>query len=133
MQPQVPDNSLSETQPTELSINILQLYKKSDIPLLHLEIDAEVIPICFSRKEIQPNLFALNEDNPKDNLDLSEFTQPIDQAEEQSKDADIQLAIKWIKGEQIIERESLTPSQRKYAKQLPRLVIDKGVLFRKFF
>ena len=96
MQPQVPDNSLSETQPTELSINILQMYKKNDIPLLHLEIDAEVIPICFSRKEIQPNLFALNEDNPKDNLDLSEITQPIDQAEEQSKDADIQLAIKWI-------------------------------------
>ena len=97
-----------------------------------MEIDAEVVPICFSRKEIQPNLLALNEDNPKNNLDLSEFTQPIDQAEEQSKDADIQLAIKWIKGVEILKRE-LTPSQRKYAKQLPRLVIDKGVLFRKFF
>ena len=98
-----------------------------------MEIDAEVIPICFSRKEIQPNLIALNEDDPKDNLDLSEFTQPIDQAEDQSKNAHKQLVIKWIKGEQILERESLTPSQRKYAKQFPRLVIHKGVLFRKFF
>ena len=133
MQPHVPDNSLSENHPTELSINILQLNKKNDIPLLHLEIDAEVVTICFSRKEIQPNLFALNEDNPKDNPDLSEFTQPIDQAEEQSKEADIHFAIKWIKGEQILERELLTPFQRKCAEQLPRLVIDKEVLFWKFF
>ena len=134
MDPQLPDNSLCSVDIEQAELpSISSLYPSDNSPLIQIETENEVTPIAISREQIHPQIGSLNESNPLDNFDLTTHLEQINQIEEQLKDEDIQLAIKWIKGEHRIDRERLTPCQRKYAKQVPRLVIEKGVLFRKFF
>ena len=88
--------------------NITSLYPSDNSPLIQIETENEVTPIAISREQIHPQIGALNESNPLDNFDLTTHLEQITQIEEQLKDKYIHLAIKWIKGEQRIDRERLT-------------------------
>ena len=80
-----------------------------------------------------PTINTLRIQNPLDELDVTENNQPLNVSEEQLKDDDIRTVISWIEGHAQPNPIYLSITQKKYLKQLPRLHVTNGILYRKFF
>ena len=73
-------------------------------------------------------------ENPVDDFDLSDRCIPVDLANEQQQDSNIRVVFQWIQTNQYpTDRSYLSFDLTKYLKQSPRLTIQQGVLYRKFF
>ena len=72
--------------------------------------------------------------DPKDHLiDLVERTDHLSLKDEQQKDETIKRVVSWKTRERVEDLTYATFQLKKYGKQFNRLVLQNGVLFRKFF
>ena len=71
--------------------------------------------------------------NLLDEINLESKLTPVNIARDQTKDVDIQKAIAKIKNKTGPDTTYSSYDCQKYHKQLNRLVIDDGILHRKFF
>ena len=76
---------------------------------------------------------ALTSPNPLDDFDFTNKQLPLDLAAEQKQDESISKAIEWILTDSKPNPAYLKTTELKYFKQLPRLTLNNGILYRKFF
>ena len=81
----------------------------------------------------EPSLNKLSEFNPVDSYDLTNKVNAIDMKKEQKLDKDIQQVLQWLKSNKRPNVEYSSYDLQKYHKQFGRLIVDNGLLCRKFF
>ena len=77
-------------------------------------------------------LSALAQSNPLDTMDLSDRLAPLNISQEQNTET-ISLVKRWLLNEAPINTLHSNEDTKKYIKQLPRVVLQNNVLYRKFF
>ena len=85
----------------------------------------------FTSKESLIN--SLDTTNSLNEKNLESKLTPLNIEREQTEDVDIQKAIAWIKNKTRPDASYSSYDSQKYHKQLNRLVIDDGILYRKIF
>ena len=73
------------------------------------------------------------EPNPLDSFDMTTRRTPVNWYREQGRDPLIRKVMRWVNLNQAPDVQYTTPEENKFVKQLPRLTIRDGVLYRKFF
>ena len=84
-------------------------------------------------QDLPQSINALAQDNPLDFFQLQDRGTPLDLLREQMKDPNIREAITWISQRKNPDTLYSNWELKKYHKQLPRLELVKGILYRKFF
>ena len=76
---------------------------------------------------------ALASPNPLDDFNFTNNELPLNLAAEQRQDKSLSKVIEWIRTNKTPSPAYLKTTELKYFKQLPRLMLKDGVLYRKFF
>ena len=91
--------------------------------------------------EVEETRITYRNTNPHSLASISENTlnetsidfNELNLSDEQAKDAALQQALLWASRQQPVDITYAGPELRKYIKQLPRLQLDNGILYRKFY
>ena len=82
----------------------------------------------------QPAVHAVQQPDPDDNpLNIVTDYSPLDLKAEQDKDPDLRKVLSWIETGRIEDFRYAKYSLRKYHKQLNRLTVENGILYRNFY
>ena len=132
--PKTPDNSITELAEELHSSeddeeNILrQLLRENDD-----ECSGDVVESATKFWIRKAEVNVLEEQDIMDIYDLTNKTKQLNMTVEQYKDRNLAEVIRWVNGERVPDTKYGTVELQKYLKQLPRLEIHEGVLYRKFF
>jgi hypothetical protein len=125
-----PNDDLNLLEASKTKINSLATlcseYDDDDDEPLEIE---ERIQLTRPSKSIN----ALNEQNPLDSFPVDDKMEALDMRTEQAKDDNIRAVMEWIRTKDTPDTRYASIELQKYKKQFPRLTVQDGTMYRKFF
>lgn len=134
---QTPDNELCSldfpNNSEQTSEDVFTPINAENLATITLALLLRENEVSYAEKFSTLTVNALHASNPLDEFDFSNRTSRLNMAIEQAKDKNIRKAISWIQNGTIPDITYAGWQVQKYHKQLPRLVFENNILWRKFF
>ena len=130
MKAKTPATDHDETKSTDDVLDDINATGNNNLLHIHTTNDTPTVDSLTVFK-VPRSLCSLQSTNPT-NTTFETSTSPLDMAKEQGADSTLSCVKSWLTGSPI-NNLYLDLAQKKYLKQLPRLLLDDGIIYRKFF